>query len=234
LGTEIRNNFNQHFPHFNTNRATMNKLQILLLLFLFGSTNLVAQDGVHKVSKNYFRSDPFNSDFASFVKHILNDPTIKDKEFYQRSDTGWFYLHGFYSTHNPFFFKPTQVEVVLAETELKLGDTLNFKDTILLYQIVAYAEPTASGWKDAKREFEKIHKQIHKGFSSNNYQEQKTGGEVTAAWYNYFIPTHGVAPVTLMWGKTGKKDETVINITIRMKPSYNHAVLVAPLIQSIR
>ena len=212
----------------------MSKLYFVFLLTLFCSPDLVGQDGVRKVTRNYFRSDPFASEFGSFVKHIINDPTIKDKELYQRSDTGWFYLHGYYSTHNPFFFKPKKVEVVLAESEIRYSDTSSFKDTILLYQIVAYAEPNSDGLKDVKKEFEKIHKQINKNFASNNYQEQKSGGEVKAAWYNYFVPTHAVAPVTLIWGKTDKKDETVINITIRMKSSFNQAVMVAPLLPQFR
>ena len=211
----------------------MTKLLVLLLTLFAGITNLPAQDAVRKVTKTYFRSDPFTSEFSGFLKHLINDPTIRDKEIFQRSDTGMFYVHGYYSTHNPFFFKPKKMEVVLAETVLSYSDSLDFKDTVLLYQLVAYGEPSLQGIKDVKKEFEKINKQINKGFSSNNYQEKKSGDVVTAAWYNYFIVTHGVAPVTIMWGMTNTKDEAVINITIRLKSSYNQAVLAAPLLPGL-
>ncbi|HEX7845345.1 MAG TPA: hypothetical protein VF476_06040 [Chitinophagaceae bacterium] len=210
----------------------MKKFYLLVLLALNVSAH--SQDAVKKVSKNYFRSDPFAMEFSSFLKHLINDPTLKDKELYQRSDTGLFYLHGFYSSHNPFFFKPKKVEVVLAEVEMQYADTLPDKDTIMLYQLVAYSEPDADGIKEVKREFEKLHKSLNKGFSSTKYQEQKSGGEVVGAWYNYFVPTHAVAPVSIMWGKTKVPGEVALNITIRMKPSYNQATLAAPWIPTLR
>lgn len=205
----------------------MRKLFLFLLLF----TAIVShsQDAVRKVTKNYFRSDPFAGEFSSFLKHLINDPTIKEKEFFPRSDTGLFYLHGYYSTHNPFFFKPKKVEVVLAEVQMKYSDSLP-ADTIMIYQLVAYSETSAEGIKDVKKEFEKMHRSIHKGFSNTNYHEQKSGEDVTAAWYNYFVMTHAVAPVTLLWGQTQGIEEAVLNITIRMKTSYNQATFPAPLL----
>ncbi len=211
----------------------MSKLIACLFLFIVNVATINGQDAVRKVTKNYFRSDPFTIEFSSFLKHLINDPTITEKEFYQRSDTGLFYLHGYYSTHKPFFFKPKKIEVVLAEVEMQYSDSLPYKDTIMIYQLVAYSENTQEGIKDVKREFDKIHKLINKGFSSSKYQEQKAGDDISAAWINYFVATHALAPVTLMWGKTKGIDEAVLNITIRMKTSYNRAVLAAPLLPGL-
>jgi hypothetical protein len=206
----------------------MKKFYLLFLLLI--SMAAQSQDAVLKITKNYFRSDPFAAEFSSFLKHLLNDPTIKQKEVYQRTDTSLFFMHGVYTTHNPFFFKPRQVEITLTEIEIKYVDSLPDKDTIMVYQLVAISEDNIEGLKDIKREFEKLHNKFNKSFSKNSYQEQKAGNEVTAGWYNYFLATHAVAPISLLWGKTKGSNEAALNITIRMKSSYNRAVLAAPWI----
>lgn len=193
------------------------------------ANNCAAQDAVRKVTKNYFRSDPFTGEFSAFLKHIINDPSIKGKELFQRSDTGLFYLHGFYSTHNPFFFKPKKIEVVLAEVEINYSDSAAFTDTILLYQLVAYADSL----NEVKKEFEKIHRQIKGGFSKTNYQEQNSKPVATAGWHNYFLSTYALAPVTIMWGKSKETGEAVLNITVRLKANYNRASLPAPLLPGL-
>lgn len=207
----------------------MRKFYLLLLLLI--SITAQSQEAVLKITKNYFRSDPFAAEFSSFIKHLLNDPTIKEKEFFPRTDTSLFFMHGVYTTHNPFFFKPKQVEITLTEISLKYVDSLPIRDTILVYQLVAISENNIEGIKDIKREFEKLHSKFNKSFSKNSYQEEKAGNEVTAGWYNYFLGTHAVAPISLLWGKTEGTNEAALNITLRMKSSYNRAVLAAPWIE---
>jgi hypothetical protein len=146
----------------------MKKIYPLLLLFI--STAAQSQEPVQKITKNYFRSDPFASEFSSFLKHLLNDPTIKNKEVFQRTDTSLFFMHGVYTTYNPFFFKPKQVEITLTEIEIKYVDSLPDKDTIMVYQLIAISEDNIEGLKDVKREFEKLHNKFNKSFSKNSYQ----------------------------------------------------------------
>ncbi len=201
--------------------------KIYLLLLLFSCFSSFGQDAVKKVTKQYFRSDPFVMEFSSFLKHLLNDPSVKNREVLQRSDSNFFFFSGQYNAHNPFFIKPEKVEILLAETEVNYSDTADLKDTIFIYRIEAVNGHSAAGLKDIKKEFERIHKNISRHFSKSNYQEKKTGEEVTSAWLNYFVPTHALAPVMLMWEDNKETGQVNVSITVRMKLSYNRAILPA-------
>ncbi len=201
--------------------------KICLLLLLLSCFNCLGQDAVKKVTKQYFRSDPFAEEFSSFLKHLVNDPTVSNKEILQRSDSSFFTFYGLYPRHNPFFFKPEKVEILLAETEVNYSDTADLRDTIFIYRLEAFTQNSAAGLKDIKKEFEKIHKNISRHFSKSNYQEEKKGEEVISAWLNYFVPTHALAPVSLMWENNKETGEANVSITVRMKISYNRAVLPA-------
>lgn len=209
----------------------MKKIYFLLLLLVTVAAS--SQESVQKISKSYFRSDPFASEFSSFLTHLLSDPTIKEKELSRRSDTSLFYMHGTYTTFNPFSFKPKKVEVSLKEVEMKYFDSLPAKDTVMIYQIVAFSKDNVQGLKDVQKEFEKIHDNFNKDFNSNKYQAQRSGGNVSAESCNYFLYSHALAPVTVFWEQTEGTNEATLNITIRMKSSYNRAVLAACTINSI-
>jgi hypothetical protein len=183
---------------------------------------------LQKIIKEYFRSDPFRNEFSAFLRHLMNDPTIKNKHVYQRTDTSLFYMTGTYTSHNPFFFKPGQVDVILAENAVSYDDSLKVKDTIFAYQIVAYAPRTKEALQEVKKEFDKIHRRYNKNFSSNKYDETKKGDSVSLAAYHYFDKWHLLSPFTLAWGITNAGD-IAISISIRIKRRGNEAILPAPL-----
>jgi hypothetical protein len=101
------------------------------------------QSSVFKITKEYFRSDPFQKEFSSFLKHLLNDPSLTNKVIEKRTDTSLFYFQGTYTSHNPFFFKPERVEVILAESMVELDSLII--DTIYVYQLLAYHSDTMEG-----------------------------------------------------------------------------------------
>ena len=43
--------------------------------------------GLRNFSGNYFRSDPFSRSFSGFLKHLINDPDIYDKNIKKKTDT---------------------------------------------------------------------------------------------------------------------------------------------------
>ncbi len=198
----------------------------LLSFFIILSVNIsFSQEGLYQFSKSYFRSDPLVGSFSGFLKHLMNDPAITDKQNRQRTDSTLFYFFGVYNNYNPFFFKPKRVEVLLEETSIKYIDSLP-ADTILVYQLLAYVD-AGKGKQEVKKEFEKIHRQYNKRFASSNYHDLKTGEEITGGLHNYFVSFAGIAPVSTVWGLLKDTNEYILNITLRIKSSENRTVLPA-------
>lgn len=206
----------------------MKKILLLFFLIIAFHRESFSQDGLFQFSKNYFRSDPFAGNFSDFIKHLLNDPAIGNKQMLHKTDTSLFYFFGTYKNHNPFFFKPRQIEVRLQESPIQYADSLP-TDTILVYQLTAYAEPGDVGKQEVKKEFEKIHRQINKKFYTSNNKDLKTGTTVTGGVHNYFVGFASLAPVSVVWARLNGTNESVLNIILGMKTSNNQAVLATSL-----
>jgi hypothetical protein len=117
--------------------------------------------------------------------------------------------------------------VALVEAPVQFSESMP-ADTILVYQLLAYAEGNDKGEQDIKKEFEKIHRQFNKKFSDSNFQDLKTGDEIKGGMHNYFISYTAIAPVSVAWGKV-KDNEIVLNLMLRIKTKENVAVLPATL-----
>src|SRR5690349_6969591 len=187
------------------------------LLFLFFisvvHTSSFSQEGLLQFTKSYFRSDPFVSEFSAFLKHLMNDPLLKDKKSSTRTDTSFFYFSGVFTNYNPFFFKPKRVEVALVEAPVQFSESMP-ADTILVYQLLAYADANDNEEQDIKKEFDKIHRQFNKKFSDSNFQDLKTGNKIQGGVHNYFISSTAIAPISVAWGKI-KDNEFVLNLMLR-------------------
>lgn len=206
----------------------MKNFLLLFTLIILSHNPSFSQDGLLQFSKSYFRSDPFSGNFSGFMKHLLNDPAIINKQVLYRTDTSLFYFFGAYKNYNPFFFKPRQIEVRLLESPIQYADSLP-TDTILVYQLTAYAEPGDVGKQEVKREFEKIHRQINKKFYTSSYKDLKSGTSITGGVHNYFVGFASLAPVSILWAILDETNEPVLNIILRMKTSSNQAVLATSL-----
>jgi hypothetical protein len=204
----------------------MRKFYLSLLPVLIIACTSFGQQAVVKITQSYFRSDPFGTEFSSFLKHLINDPTLTDKLIEKKTDTSLFYFQGIYSNYNPFFFKPKRVEVILAETPIKI-DSLN-TDTIYIYQLAAFNTNTKDAVLEIKKEFEKIYKRYKNGFFKNTYAENLKESKLTEVTYNFFDPLHAVSPFALTWiGPTEDKEMCLI-LTIRIQISNNEAILPVP------
>lgn len=205
-------------------------LAFAFLTMLVGtSTGQGLQEGLFEFTKSYFRADPFRSEFSVFVKRLIDDPGYKEKSLHVRTDTSLFYFYGIYSTYNPFFFKPNRIEILLQETPVQYSDSIADRDTILVYQLTAFLSGDTKGTAEVKREFEKIHRRYYKKFFDNNYTDMKSGAIVLGGMHNYFVPFYGLAPLSIAWGKDTGSNESILNITLRLKTSGNEATLPKPL-----
>ncbi len=208
----------------------MKKIYLLIFISIVHSP-LFSQDILQKFTHSYFRSDPYKSEFSVFLAHLLKDPAIANKEMLPRTDTSFFYFHGTYTNFNPFFFKPKRIEVILTETEVSYSESDPSIDTVYLYQLLAFNDYTPEGIEDVKKEFNRVNRQFAKKFFDSNHTDLKQGTKIAGGASNYFIPLHGVAPVTIAWGKIENQNSAVLSIVLRMKSSYNRAVSPAPFYQ---
>jgi hypothetical protein len=210
----------------------MKKIQFVLLFILVNnfcnSQKLPRADALMQIAKNYFRSDPFDREFSKFLNHLMNDPTLVNKTIHKSTDTTYFYLRGDYTTHSPFFFKAKRIQIILAETELSAGDSLQLPGTMMTYQLAGYVDSGKEGEDDVKKEFERFDRKYLKKFQNYKYSEIKNGNEVTGAIRNYFIIQFGEAPLSAAWQKFGGDGGNVFVITLRFKVSGNEAVLPVP------
>src|SRR5688500_1257044 len=154
-----------------------NLLSLFIILFA-GIPSFSQEGGLYQFTKSYFRSDPFIGEFSSFLKHLLNDPAIINKRTLHRTDSSLFSFSGVFNNYNPFFYKPKRIEIVLKESAVQYADSIP-PDTILVYQLIAYADNSTKAEQEVKKEFVKIHRQFHKKFYNSNYQDLKTGEEIT-------------------------------------------------------
>jgi len=197
------------------------------LLFLASSSYLsYSQEAVPKIAKDYFRSDPFNSDFSEFITHLLNDPTLTDKVLEKRTDTSLFFFQGTYKTFNPFFFKPKRVEVVLTEVVID-QDSLP-RDTIYAYELFAYDDATKEGTEEVKKEFDKIFHHYKGKFTSNQLSTKSDNDKTEGVTYNFFDRWHALAPFAVSWFGPVGHNEICLILTLRMDTYMNKAVLPMP------
>jgi hypothetical protein len=185
------------------------------------------QSSAFKITKEYFRSDPFQKEFSSFLQHLFNDPSLTNKVLEKRTDTSLFYFQGTYTNHNPFFFKPKRIEVVLAQSVVE-QDSLII-DTIYTYQLLAYNNDTKEEAQELKKEFEKIHRRYKNSFFKTTFSENPAGNKLKEASYNFFDPFNAVAPFSVSWFGPDENQEICLVLTIRMQAKNNKAILPIPL-----
>jgi len=209
-----------------------NRGLLLFSVFLICLTGY-SQEIVFKISKSYFRSDPFRTEFSAFMKHLVDDPFIKDKVIEKRTDTSLFYFGGTYTSDvfNPFFFKPKRMEVVLSEAPIKLDSTLT--DTIFVYELFVYADNNKEGNEEITKEFDKLLKRYKGNFRKSEHTVNPPDAKLQGGTYNFFDRYHAVSPFAVsLYGPTENKEMCMI-LTIRMDTYDNMAMLAAPFISPV-
>ncbi|HEX2627615.1 MAG TPA: hypothetical protein VHM26_01340 [Chitinophagaceae bacterium] len=157
------------------------KNTFLFILLICVCECYAQDDGVMRMTKRYYRSDPFLSTFSDFVSHLLNDPTLKNTQFDKRTDSTRFYFEGDYSKHSPFNFKADSIHVVLSERE-ELSDTSGKLTPLYVYQLIAYAKPGEEGLSSIQKEFKLFKRRHYLNFETEKKHQisdsSKTEGEI--------------------------------------------------------
>ncbi|MBI5372961.1 MAG: hypothetical protein HZA79_13145 [Sphingobacteriales bacterium] len=190
-----------------------------------------------KIIRQYYRINPFNKEFSSFLQRLMNDPTLSNTTIHRKTDSTLFFLEGNYTTHRPFFFPAGQVKVILAERELtpdlparlaakRAGQAGSAEDfnTVFLYQLVGYAPGGKEGEQDVKKEFEKLSRQYQRVFEISSPRELKSGQQVYGEVRDFYFTNVFFPILTLAWSTSGEK-ENLVAITVRFMVYNNAAYL---------
>ena len=173
---------------------------------------------MQKIIKNYFRSDPYQNGFGWFLKHLLNDPILINKEINKRTDSGFFSFRGQYKNYSPFSFLADSTEIKLMEKEFAAGDTLSLKDTLFVYQLEGYSRGKSAAGA-VEKEFSKFNRRFGKNFSTQS-SPIKNGTRITGVVQDYYIPGVQGSPMSVGWIELDEYS-SVFSIAIRLKISRN-------------
>lgn len=168
-----------------------------------------------KIVKNYFRSDPYQNEFGYFLKHLMNDPILVNKTTRLRTDTNFFYFQGTYKDYSPYSFLADRTEIRLAEKELIYDDSLSFKGTVMIYQLLGITNNGKAGLEAVKNEFSKFNRHYGKHFTLES-SDLKKGDDIVGETRDYFVYGIANSPLTVAWVKFDEIQNAFI-ITLRLK-----------------
>ena len=198
--------------------------KLLLPFFILIACIAHSQSAVELVSKKYFRTQPFDLRFSSFVASLQQDPWFTQQAYHRRTDSNFFFLSGTYKNFNPFDYTPKELRLIVAEDEIIHVDSLATRDTIINLQIMGVTDTGIINRKAVEKEFKRFHNTKGRHFTSNTHETFKGVGEA----YNYFVSPFSISPVTIAWGRLETHQYTFV-ITIRFKLIENSATyVVAP------
>ena len=202
-------------------------LGLLAIIFSLPATGQ-EREAVESIAHDYYRINPFNKTFSSFVSTLLNDPALQNKFMERKTDSTLFFLEGNYAKHNPFFFKPAKVEVILTEVVVPV-DSLP-PDTLFVYQLIARIKATPAGLEEIKKEYERVFHRVRGKFAY--HKDFDTVGEINLPGHsaNFFNRTHVVSPFSLSWFGPDDLGDYCLALTIRLDIRGNQAVLPIPFI----
>lgn len=183
---------------------------------------------LYKATQDYFRYDPFKTEFSQFLNKLINDPSLTEKDIKKKTDSTLFFLQGIYKSHSPFFFPATRCKIVLAERE-EYADSLSTEIyTYFVYQLIGYAAPGEEGLKDVIQEFDRLNRHLKKGLDPPEQKKLKRGIEQSGAIINYSFRNTPFYPLTIAWATSPDKKENIVVLSIRFFMIDNRAYLPVP------
>lgn len=210
----------QYFKNFRM-RISKFLMTFLLGMLLFFSAKAQFPD----VVKKYFRVNPFEGNFSSFVKTLLSDSALLNKTIVLKTDSTNFFVKGSYKIFNPFRMNAAKVDMIFAENQTTFTATdFTIPYTHYLYQIVAYFDDTPINRKLLLKDFNRLKKQVKRYSKQTEIQSLKgvnniEDGEIA----NYYSPAAIVYPATVSWQTISSSHQIVLTFLVRLAVTNNRA-----------
>lgn len=199
--------------------------KFLFVVLLGMSLSFSANAQFPDVVKKYFRINPFEAQFSSFIKTLVSDSDLLNKTIILKTDSTTFFVNGYYKIFNPFSMNADRVDMVFAEdqTEVVLKDIV-MPYTYYTYQTMAFLDDTPINRKLLLKDFNRLKKQINRFSSKSDIQNLKgvnniEDGEIA----NYYESRSIVYPATVSWQTISSTHQIVIALTVRLAVHNNRA-----------
>jgi hypothetical protein len=204
----------------------MKKLVALIIIASL-SVTAKAQLSFMDMINHYFKANPFEQPFGSFLSSLLTDHHFIKDELNKRTDSNFFFLRGHYTDFSPVAFTLKKTEIRVAEVEFNHADSLHTLDTMIVYQLLCITDSTDKGKDQVKKEFIRFQRRFGNDFTSNEYKYTNgADGQPGMELYNYYFSIYSISPITVAWGKMIDGKDYVFTLTLRMKQVENQAALI--------
>lgn len=204
----------------------LGKVSLMAQTAILEATNSMSVTTLENIATSYFKSVPYNKDFSQFLKELMTDPDLQDKQLSRRTDSTFFFVSGTYKRFNPFIYRPTTVKITVVEAEFSDSDTSSYRDTVMYYQLIVSTDSTAQSEQFVKKEYQRLLRKHDKKFTFSTYPLQKDNtaskGEVSICFMDVFA----VSPLTVAWGREETTSNYAFSLTFRMKVRENRATMV--------
>ena len=205
------------------------KYFLILSFSFFGIGNTQAQNPMQAILKDYFRTNPFETRFSTYLISLQKDPWLSIEEFSRRTDSSFFFLTGTYKNFNPFHYPVKEVRLVVAEGQFIHSDSLKTLDTIITIQLLGITDTASSGKANVTKEFKRFNSKYASAFWNYSYDKIEKASQLNAEVYNYFIYPYATSPISGAWGHIPGTNQFTFTITIRCKVKENIAdVILSP------
>jgi len=202
----------------------MRKTAIIILIVL--PFLIHAQNPIQPVLKSYFRTNPFDINFSTFIISLQKDPWFSIEEYSRRTDTTFFFLTGTYKNFNPFKYQAKEIRLSIAEQQLEFTDSLHSLDTIINIQIQGFTDITPGNRNLILKEYNRFQNKFADSFWKGSYDKIENEGNLIAEAVNLFIYPFSISPITFAWGEIKETKELTFTITLRCKIRENIANLI--------
>lgn len=200
----------------------MFKYFFAIILSLLSASLTQAQSNFARTVKEYYRVNPFQGNFSSFVEALTTDPSLMKKEIYRQTDTTGYFVKGQYDVFNPYSINANKVDMLFYENVYKSKSRILF--TFYTYQLTTYFPDTELARRAVVKDYTKLVRKIRKDFYDTQRQSLKgynniEDGEITA----FNDSGSPLEPVVVSWQTLAKTKQLGLTIILRLEQVNNYA-----------
>lgn len=190
-------------------------------LLLSGSF-IQAQSNFARTIKEYYRVNPFQGNFSSFVEALTTDPSLLKKEIYRQTDTTGYFVKGEYDVFNPYSINANKVDMLFYENVYKSKSRVLFN--FYTYQLTAYFPDTELARRAVAKDYKKLVKRIRKDMYNTQKQSLKGYNNIEDGEITSFNDSGSpLEPVIVSWQTLEKTKQLGLTIIVRLEQVKNYA-----------
>lgn len=191
-------------------------------LSFLSASFLKAQSNFTHTVKEYYRVNPFQGNFSSFVQALTTDSSLLKKEIYRQTDTTGYFVKGEYNIFNPYSINANKVDMLFYENVYKSQSRVLF--TFYTYQLTAYFPDTELGRQAVVKDYKKLVKKIRKDLYDTQRQSLKGYNNIEDGEITTFNDSGSpLEPVIVSWQTLAKTKQLGLTIILRLEQVNNHA-----------